>query len=80
MRVYGRHLLTWCETPEGWALHCMGRRTALLHVIPDAVHPMWRVRLPDGRLTDMANLSWARDGAVAIALGALNRGALKEAA
>jgi hypothetical protein len=40
----------------------------------DAVYPgMWRVRLSDGDLTDMANLTWARDGAVSIALGMLNQ-------
>jgi hypothetical protein len=33
---------------------------------------MWRVKRPDGSLSDMANLSWARDGAIAIALGILN--------
>jgi hypothetical protein len=30
-------------------------------------------QLPDGRLTDMANLTWAKDVAVSIALGMLNR-------
>jgi hypothetical protein len=34
---------------------------------------MWRVRCSDGTLTDMANLTWARDAAVSIALGTLNR-------
>jgi hypothetical protein len=31
-------------------------------VVPDADWPgMWRVRMPDGRLTDMVNLSRAKD-------------------
>jgi hypothetical protein len=31
-------------------------------VVPDAKHPgMWRCVLSDGRLSDMANLSWARN-------------------
>jgi hypothetical protein len=29
---------------------------------------MWRVRYPDGRLTDMANRSWAKDAAATIAI------------
>jgi hypothetical protein len=28
---------------------------------------MWRVRLPDGRLSDMVNLTRAKDAAVALA-------------
>jgi hypothetical protein len=31
-------------------------------VVPDAAHPgMWRVRWPDGRLSDITNLTWAKD-------------------
>jgi hypothetical protein len=31
-------------------------------MVPDAVHPsMWRVRWPDGRLSDMTNLTRAKD-------------------
>ena len=31
-------------------------------VVPDAVHPgMWRVRWPDGRLSDITNLTRAKD-------------------
>jgi hypothetical protein len=31
-------------------------------VVPDAVHPgIWRVRWPDGRLSDMTNLTRAKD-------------------
>jgi hypothetical protein len=35
---------------------------------------MWRVRRPDGTLTDMANLFWAKDAGASIGLAAL-RGA-----
>jgi hypothetical protein len=72
---YGRLDLTWRKVPDGtWALHCVGREDAILHVVPDAVHPkMWRIRSLDGRLSDMANLTWARDGAIGVALGILNR-------
>lgn len=32
------------------------------NVVPDAAHPgMWRVRWPDGRLSDMTNLTRAKD-------------------
>jgi hypothetical protein len=33
---------------------------------------MWRVRLPDGSLTDMVNRTRAKDAAVSIALRLLN--------
>ena len=49
------------------------RQKALLEVIPDKTYPnMWRVQLPDGTVSDMANLVWAKDAAVSIALGTLN--------
>jgi hypothetical protein len=39
----------------------------------DARHPgMWRVRYPDGRLSDMVNLTRAKNAAVSIALSLLN--------
>jgi hypothetical protein len=34
---------------------------------------MWRVRLADGHLTDMVNLSRARDAAASLALTVLNK-------
>ena len=37
-------------------------RTKTARLIPDAVYPnMWRVRWPDGRLSDMTNLTRAND-------------------
>jgi hypothetical protein len=45
----------------------------LATVEPDAKWPgMYRVRLKDGQLTDMANLSRAKDAARFIAMSALN--------
>jgi hypothetical protein len=36
--------------------------TKTARLIPDPVYPgMWRVRWPDGRLSDMANLTRAKD-------------------
>ena len=41
---------------------------------PDVTWPgMWRVLLPDGHLTDMVNLSRAKDAAASLALGVLNQ-------
>ena len=53
---------------DGCALHYGAARLPVLHVVPDATYPgMWRVRTPDGGLSDMVNLSRAKDAAVAIA-------------
>jgi hypothetical protein len=43
-------------------------------IVPDEKYPavMWRVRLPDGRLTDMVNRTRAKDAAISIALSILN--------
>src|SRR5262249_33764167 len=60
---------------RGFALHRWQTKMPLLHVVPDTVCPgMWRIRSPDGRLTDMANLTRAKDAAVSLALEALNAG------
>jgi hypothetical protein len=72
-RITGRDRLSWHKSAGGFALHREGLRAPLLHVMPDATHRgMWRIRHPDGRLSDMANLTWAKDGAVALALNLLN--------
>jgi hypothetical protein len=53
----------------------LGKRGRLLASIePDPEWPgMWRVRLPNGHLTDMVNLARAKDAAIALALADLNR-------
>ena len=49
-----------------------GRRT-LLRIVRDRVYPeMWRVRFPDGSLTDMVNRTRAKDAALSIAHRLLN--------
>lgn len=36
-------------------------------VVPDTKYPqMWRVKLPDGKLSDMVNLTRAKDAAVTL--------------
>ncbi len=45
----------------------------LASIGPGATWPgLWRVRMPDGSLTDMVNLTRAKDAAVSLALTALN--------
>jgi hypothetical protein len=56
--------------PEG-PPHAPASR-AVASIEPD--HDLWRVRLPDGQLSDVVNLARARDAAVTLALGVLNRG------
>jgi hypothetical protein len=42
--------------------------------MPDSKYPsMWRARLSDGHVTDMVNLTRAKDAAVSLALAKLNR-------
>ena len=54
--------------PTVLALHYGTSKTPLAWVIPDAKYPsMWRIKWPDGHLSDMVNLSRAKDAAVAIA-------------
>jgi hypothetical protein len=51
----------------------IGRRRSL-RVVRDKAYPaMWRVELPDGTLTDMVNLTRAKDAALDIAEGIENR-------
>jgi hypothetical protein len=49
------------------ALHYGQARTPLVRVVSDAIHPgMWRMVWPDGRLSDLANLSRIKDAAAVI--------------
>jgi hypothetical protein len=51
--------LRWYRDGKDWIL-CAGRRK-FGRVVPDAKHPgMWRSLLSDGRLSDMANITWAK--------------------
>ena len=56
----------WKRDGQGWRLFVERRRFGRL--VPDSNYPgMWRNVLPDGRLSDMANLSWARHAAQEVA-------------
>jgi len=49
-------------------LHYGRGRRPLLCIVPDARHPgMWRVLSPNGELSDIVNLTRAKDAALAIA-------------
>jgi hypothetical protein len=67
--LYDRDDLKW----DGLKLRsCTGRLLAMVE--PDPEWPlMYRVRLPGGHLTDMLNLTRAKDAAKFLALEALNR-------
>jgi len=50
-------------------LHCAGRSHPVWYVVPDRKHPkVWRICRPDRSLSGMANLKWARDDVVTVAL------------
>jgi len=52
--------LKWKRAGEGWRL--LDGRRRFGDVVPDGNHAgMWRVVLSGGRLSDTANLSWARN-------------------
>jgi len=58
--------LTWKRDATDWILLDGRRRVG--RVVPDATWPgMWRSRMPGGRLSDMANLAWAKNAVLAAA-------------
>jgi hypothetical protein len=69
--MYDRQDLIW----DGRQLRLLSNRSLVLPSIePDQTWPgMCRIRLPDGHLTKMVNLSRAIDAAASLALGILNR-------
>ena len=57
---------------RGTHLYYADRRVPF-SIVQDVAYPnMWRVKLPDGRLTDMVNYTRAKDAAVAYGLRYLN--------
>ena len=64
--------------PSSKRLHWKGRtvhfgKRVFASIVPDDTYPaMWRVKLPDGQLTDMANTTWTRERAIALALEAIS--------
>jgi len=57
---------------RGKVLYRRARSAPVAEIVPDEKWPsMWRVRLPDGTLSDMVNLIRAKDAAVTLAGKAL---------
>ncbi len=69
MRIGTRNLM-WKDNE----LFRQGSRRPILSIEPDTTYPdMWRIRFPDGKLSDMANRTWAKDGALSVARQHLER-------
>jgi len=59
--------LAWRKVGNCWQLFAGRRRFG--KVVPDSKYPgMWRTPLSDGRLSDMANLSWTRNAVMEAAV------------
>jgi hypothetical protein len=51
----------------GYTLHNGNSQTPMVRIVPDAKWPrMWRMILPDGQISDLANLSRIKDAAADI--------------
>src|SRR5689334_7213819 len=72
--VVGRDRLMWRHTTDDRLLLCHGRgRNPVVTVEPDSKYSgMYRIRFPDGSLSDMVNLTRAKNAALVFALQALN--------
>jgi len=65
-RLLGPADLYWTRDGDDWVLK-LGKRK-LGRVFGDDKYPsMWRSKRADGRLSDMANLSWAKNAVLASA-------------
>src|SRR5262249_10006545 len=71
--IVGCDRLNWRHADGRLFLHHGNDRNPLLTVEPDSEYAsMYRIRFPDGGLSDMANLTRAKDAAIALALRNLN--------
>jgi hypothetical protein len=71
--ITGRDRLTWREDGVRPLLRHGSGRSPLAVVEPDAKYPfLYRIRYPDGHLSDMVNLTRAKDAACWFALRSLN--------
>src|SRR5262245_622703 len=73
--VFGKRDLIWRRERDGTLVLCRpGSSTILARIVGDLVYPgMWRVKMPSGKLSDMTNLTRAKDAAMSLALAILNR-------
>jgi hypothetical protein len=61
--------LTWKFADGIHTLHRGGSKTPVIAVVPDKIYPtMWRIKHRDGKLSDMVNLTRARDAAITFAM------------
>jgi hypothetical protein len=57
--------VVWSFDDGSYSLRYGKRTAAILHVVADKTYAgMWRIRFPDGALSDMANLTRAKDAAL----------------
>jgi hypothetical protein len=71
-RIFARRELTWRRAGDDLDL-CLGQ-TVLVRMMPDPRLPgMWRVRDRDGRMSDMANITRAKETSIRFALTELNK-------
>jgi len=68
---FNRSLYEWRRTDAVWSLIRSGRSVAT--VVPDRRLPhMFRIKLPDGSISDMLNLARAKDAALSLADASLD--------
>jgi hypothetical protein len=73
--IVGLDRLNWRHADGRLFLYHGNNRNPLLTVEPDSMYAgMYRIRFPDGGLSDMANLTRIKDAAIALALRSLNSG------
>jgi hypothetical protein len=71
--IVGRDRLTWRRESGLLCLYYRLHHGAIVTVEPDRTYPgLFRVRLPDGDLSEILNLSRAKDAAIAAVLHHLN--------
>jgi hypothetical protein len=74
--MYDRHDLRW----DGHRLRLRSGRLLATIVADPNWDDMWRVRMPKGNVSDMVNLTRAKDTALSLALASLNAAAPRRAA
>ena len=71
--------LNWKFEDGSYVLYRQGSRAPVLCVVPDETYPaMWRIKAKAGVLSDMVNLSRARDAAFGLAMDEYDRQARVE--
>ena len=66
--------LNWKFEDGSYVLYRQGSRAPVLCVVPDKTYPaMWRIKPKAGALSDMVNLSRAKDAAFGLAMDEYDR-------